>query len=515
MSCIGNNKTSPSEDDYKKMWENGVVSSSQPGSSTNSQIDMSKPFRNPHGISWFVCALFLVDDLGGGGVVALPTAIVQAGLVIGLVVFFAMMFITMYTAHVLGECWNILLNTWPEYRVHCRQPYPEIAYRAMGIRARKFVSAINDVTQFGVTVVFLLLSSKNIQDMVKGFADMDLSYCFVILIVAAGLLPVTFLKSPQDFWGAVVVAMFTSAAGIVLILVGIALDYNLCSSHTEVPPLKPKTLFLAMGTILFSCGGHAAFPTIQHDMRNPGEYNKSVVAAFLMLIFVYVPVAILGYLTYHDAIRDSILPSIQTVWIQEACNVMITIHCILTVTIVLNPLNQDIEDLVRCPQHFGWQRMLVRTATMLAIVFVGESIPNFGPLLDLVGGSTMTLASVILPCLFYLFLISAQIKARETGKNHSQATIKDIFVYAPRRTLVISIFIMCVGIAGGVAATFSAVVELSTTSFLLPCYLNPFFHEKHPTDTKANVYCCGPYQNITHSGLTDMCVPMPAHPFYE
>lgn len=83
--------------------------------------------------------------------------------------------------------------------------------------SRKFVSAINDVTQFGVTVVFLLLSSKNIQDMVKvrtsgvlpkhhsrnvikGFADMDLSYCFVILIVAAGLLPVTFLKSPQDFW---------------------------------------------------------------------------------------------------------------------------------------------------------------------------------------------------------------------------------------------------------------------------------------------------------------------------
>lgn len=32
---------------------------------------------------------------------------------------------------------------------------------------------------------------------------------------------------------------------------------------------------------------------------------------FTVLIFVYVPVAILGYLTYHDAIRDSILPSIQ------------------------------------------------------------------------------------------------------------------------------------------------------------------------------------------------------------
>ncbi|KAK5973016.1 hypothetical protein GCK32_020926 [Trichostrongylus colubriformis] len=100
---------------------------------------------------------------------------------------------------------------------------------------------------------------------------------------------------------------------------------------------------------------------------------------------MYGPVAILGYLTYHDAVRDSILPSIQTVWIQQTCNVLITLHCILTLTITLNPLNQDLEDLFKCPHHFGWQRILLRTATMVAVVFVGESIPNFGPLLDLIG----------------------------------------------------------------------------------------------------------------------------------
>lgn len=32
----------------------------------------------------------------------------------------------------LGRCWTILLKHYPEYRIHCRKPYAEIAYRAMG-----------------------------------------------------------------------------------------------------------------------------------------------------------------------------------------------------------------------------------------------------------------------------------------------------------------------------------------------------------------------------------------------
>ncbi|KIH63508.1 hypothetical protein ANCDUO_06188 [Ancylostoma duodenale] len=169
---------------------------------------------------------------------------------------------------------------------------------------------------------------------------------------------------------------------------------------------------------------------------------------------MYGPVCIMGYLTYHDSIRDSIIPSIQTVWIQQACNILITIHCILTLTIVFNPLNQEIEDLFGCPHHFCWQRVVIRTGIMIAVVFVAETIPNFGPLLDLfdenisVGVSSahqrlvavshkytalyqflrlyLTLTSVILPCLFYLYLNARQVKEREEGKkDDASASIKE------------------------------------------------------------------------------------------
>lgn len=47
-------------------------------------------------------------------------------------------FILIITAYMLGQTWMILQRRWPEcYAIeHCRKPYPEIAYRAFGIKAK-------------------------------------------------------------------------------------------------------------------------------------------------------------------------------------------------------------------------------------------------------------------------------------------------------------------------------------------------------------------------------------------
>ncbi|KAK6013993.1 hypothetical protein OSTOST_20662 [Ostertagia ostertagi] len=247
-----------------------------------------------------------------------------------------------------------------------------------------------------------------------------------------------------------------------------------------MPSYQPQQIrsplpFLVLGFLLFAYGGHSASPIIQHDMKNPAEFTKSVILAFTIMGIMYGPVCIMGYLTYHDSIRDSIIPSIQTVWIQQAINILITVHCILTLTIVFNPLNQELEDLFHCPHRefpqkiFGWQRALIRTVTMLAVAFVAESIPNFGPLLDLFGGSTLTLTSVILPCLFYLYLNARLEKEKDIGeKDDRPVSFSEVFKYNPRPTLIICVSIIVFGLIGGAAATFSAIVELTSTNFLLP-----------------------------------------------
>lgn len=41
---------------------------------------------------------------------------------------------------------------------------------------------------------------------------------------------------------------------------------------------------------------------------------------------------------------------------------------------------------------------------MTLIVFSAETVPSFGPILNLIGGTGVALTSAILPCTFYLFL---------------------------------------------------------------------------------------------------------------
>jgi hypothetical protein len=62
---------------------------------------------------------------------------------------------------------------------------------------------------------------------------------------------------------------------------------------------------------------------------------------------------------------------------------------------------------------FCLKRVLTRIGVMIAVVFVAESVPSFGPLLDLIGSSAMTLNSLIFPCLFYMYLRTKEHKAEE------------------------------------------------------------------------------------------------------
>uniref|UniRef100_A0A7E4VHV6 Aa_trans domain-containing protein n=1 Tax=Panagrellus redivivus TaxID=6233 RepID=A0A7E4VHV6_PANRE len=459
------------------------------------------------GLGWFITGLFIIGDLAGGGLVAVPTAMIQLNFYPGLVILFIMNVVTLLTGVTLGLCWNILLRFWPKYRSHCRKPYPEIANMALGPKWKMIVSIIIDLTQFGIAVVYLLLSAKNIHDAIKSFSSFEISFCWVILILAVCLLPIMFLKSPQDFWAAVVVAMVTTATAVVLILVGSIMDYGVCHEQHHMPDFKITNYFLGLGTLLFAYGGHSSLPTVQHDMKQPHEFTKSVVMGFLALFVLYIPVSIMGYLTYGDSLRDSVINSIQNQGIQQTINLLITVHCILTLTIVFNPLNQDIEQLFKVPHRFGIKRVIVRTSVMVAVAFVAESVPTFGPLLDLLGGTTLTLTSILLPVLFYMYLHALENKVKKlkdpehpTEDDLKTLSFSEMREHLPGWMFIIAALILILGLIGGGAATFSAIRELSTTKFTYPCYVQPFISGAGGND-EHSTNCCGYSFNVSHSGV--------------
>lgn len=128
---------------------------------------------------------------------------------------------------------------------------------------RAFVSITIDVNQFGVCVIYLLLSAKSINDAILTLTSYDnVHYCFIILILAVILLPFTFLKSPEDFWYVTFGAMACSVLSVAFIIVGSVFDYSKCSPTKDeffnnIRRITPLQTISAFGTQVFSYGGHA------------------------------------------------------------------------------------------------------------------------------------------------------------------------------------------------------------------------------------------------------------------
>ncbi|TKR92234.1 hypothetical protein L596_006927 [Steinernema carpocapsae] len=472
--------------------------------STSLEKGVSDSIGKPNGLHWFTT---------GGGVVAMPIAMLMSGGIAGSIIIAILCIAFAYTAHLLGENWVVMCKNWPEYKSHCRKPYPEMAFRGMGARARTATSCTINIMLYGVAIVYLLLSSKIINDLINSVLGRNIGYCWTMVAVAAALWPVTLLKSPQDFWWAILLAMITTGCSVVLILIGTVSDYEFCAADSQPKPFDAGSVVLSLGTYMFSFGGHAVFPTIQHDMKQPTHFTRSVVLAFIIVSAFYIPITALGYLTYGDSLQDSIINSLQLSWIQQFANLFIAIHCILTLTIIMNPLNQELEDFLNIPHHFGIKRVAVRTGLMIAILFSAETVPSFGPILNLIGGSAVALTSAIMPCLFNLYLkaLDTREKQIEDGQKVSAVpSVKEVVERTPKIRLAINVFVIAIAIICGLAATYSSLLEMASARFTPPCYLSSSYSSSEAlVDLRESpVHCCGHYMNISrHTDL--VCHPLP------
>ncbi|VDM80125.1 unnamed protein product [Strongylus vulgaris] len=410
-----------------------------------------------------------------------------------------------YTGIQLAANWTMMQKRWPKYRSVCRKPYSEMAYCAVGpkMRCRAFIAMMICLTQVGFITVLELLAAKNTSVLLNFFFGIKLSEFLLddYLCWSYRLADYNVKKSNALL-----------AGGCILCLIQHYRN-NLDSPERQ---FNLQNFFMAYGTIVFAYGGHGVFPTIQHDMKKPRLFARSVWVAYILILFYYLSVGIGGYLVYGGSVGDAVIHSIQlqwvqqTViipistiilfyylsvgiggylvyggsvgdavihsiqlqWVQQTVNVMISLHVITTIVIAFSPMTQQVEALLRISHSFGWQRFLVRTFLFWTLIFVALTVPNFGPLMDMFGASTMSMMTMIMPSVFYLYLNASKAKRDLMIKNgeiskespdETRATLSD-------KTEPFLAF----GIMGGVVAFVFSFKKLIGADVDPPCYVQYF-----------------------------------------
>ncbi|XP_037087053.1 amino acid transporter AVT1B-like [Pollicipes pollicipes] len=412
------------------------------GSSGSSSI--APPAVPAGGISTLLASVFITGTLAGSGMLALANSVRLTGYIgLALLVYFGVN--SAYCGVVLSRCWLIVEERYPELRGQVRAPYPEIAYRAYGRRVRLLASVGIFLNQFGGSIVYVLLSAELLQDL----AGSTMINCYWILVVAGVLCPCSFLGSPKDFWFIGVTALASTVLAWLCILIHLSMHYSVTVVNATHESPTFGTLFLGMASILFAFGGASSFPTIQNDMADRSAFSKSVFYGFAALLMMYFPMTLLGYLALGDQLDADLINSLTPDgFLKTAAQVLFMLNLSASLLSVISPVYQELEQRIGIPPEFGVRRVLFRTAMMAVNVLIGETVPSFSKVLNLIGASALTLMTFVMPPILYLRLAS----------NTDGGKWKRIEVPVWEKILLVEIVLVATGC--GIISTYSAIADI-------------------------------------------------------
>jgi len=409
------------------------------------------------GLTIATAAIFLAGEMAGSGVLALPYALLGTGWT-GLLLIILFTLNSLYSGTRLGLCWVMLEERFEEFRGEVRDPYPMIGEKAIG-RPGRVISLISIcITLYGGGCVFIVLIAQLLGSLMTA-AGVHLTLCTWMVIVAGILTPLTWAGTPKDFWPIAVGALITTIVACIIICVQVIMDGSQLEEKTFPTP-SPDGFFKAFGSIMFAFAGASTFPTIQADMKNRSQFNYAAVFAILILFLIYFPMAAVGYFSLGSLVKDNIVLSMSYGWQRLAVEVMLLLHLVTAFPIITNPPAQMFEEMMNIPTDFNWKRCLFRSGSVFTLLFIAESVPSFGAILNLVGGSTVTLLTFVFPPYFYMKLADATIGAKGCTERK-----------LPLWEKIYCWLLIILGIAGGACATYNAVRDIVGTSLSVPCYL--------------------------------------------
>ncbi|XP_037657736.1 proton-coupled amino acid transporter 2 isoform X2 [Choloepus didactylus] len=273
-------------------------------------------------ITWFQALVHLVKGNMGTGILGLPLAMKNAGLLLGPLSLLAMGAIACHCMHILVRCaqrfccrLNKPFMDYGDTVLHGLEASPSTWLRSHAQWGRHIVSFFLIVTQLGfccVYIVFLADNLKQVVEAVNGTTNnchrnetimptptMDSRlYMLAFLPVLVLLVLVRNLR---------VLAIFSMLANISM-LVSLVIIAQYIAQGIPEPSRLPlvaswKTYPLFFGTAIFSFESIGVVLPLENKMKDARRFPAALYLGMSIITALYVSIGVLGYLQFGDDIK--------------------------------------------------------------------------------------------------------------------------------------------------------------------------------------------------------------------
>eukprot|EP01104_Vermistella_antarctica_P008295 TRINITY_DN2070_c0_g3_i2.p1 TRINITY_DN2070_c0_g3~~TRINITY_DN2070_c0_g3_i2.p1 ORF type:complete len:512 (+),score=118.28 TRINITY_DN2070_c0_g3_i2:171-1706(+) len=393
-------------------------------------------------------AVNVIKSFIGAGVLSLPAAFAEGGLLASSIVMVCLAICSGYSMFTLVRCKHRIID---RHNIKV-QSFSDVARYAYGGRMSRIVDTLLVTTQYGFCCAYVIFLAKTTRDIPLA---PDWPWRFYAVLWSPILIGLSWIRSLKSLSFSSVVANITITIGMTTIVFG-AFFVITGNMHFDTEPniewfVIPQSLIVVFNVGIYSFEGIGMILPLETAMKEPRKFSTMFGCCMIMITTAFVVFGCSGYIAWGDETSDIVTSNLDDfAGDSVAWNVIgNTVKLLLIIAIMLTyPLMLSVVTGICEMAFFNWSRVsidnmvfkqnCIRAALVAGTIIVAISMPGFSQMVELIGALGSCPLQFIFPALFYLKLFP-----------------RGLFL-----TKFVAVFLVVLGVCGSLFGTVFTVMQI-------------------------------------------------------
>ena len=330
--------------------------------------------RAPRGTNTgFGAALLLLKSFVGTGVLFLPKAFLNGGMLFSNLVLLGVALVSFH-------CFILLVKT----RLKIEASFGDIGGILYGRPMRTLILSSIVVSQMGFVAAYIVFTSENLQAFVLAVSKckefIDIKYMVLMQLVI--FLPLSLIRDISKLGFTALIADFFILLGLIYLYY-----YDIATiavkGVADVEAFNPSTWTLFIGTAIFTFEGVGLIIPIQESMKQPKKFPGILALVMIIITVIFLSMGALSYAAYGSSTKTVIILNLpQDNKFVNAVQFLYSIAILLSTPLQLFPAIRIMENELftksgKYNRYIKWQKnvfrfVLVMVCALIAWVGAGD-----------------------------------------------------------------------------------------------------------------------------------------------
>ncbi|CAG9785661.1 unnamed protein product [Diatraea saccharalis] len=360
-----------------------------------------------HPTSNFDTLIHLLKGNIGTGILAMPDAFKNAGLLFGV-------FGTLFMGAICTHCMHILVQCSNELCVRNQRPalgFSEVvedAFTSGPVPLRPFAKKMKNIinvflviTQLGFCCVYFLFVATNLQDGMR-FFHINLSVHTYLAILFPAILALSMVKNLKYLTPVSLVASIMTAWGLVVTFYYILQDLPHTSTVKAFASWHQLPLYF--GTAIYAFEGIGVVLPLENNMKTPEDFGGCTGVLNLGMVIVaalYTAIGFFGYLKYGEHVLGSITLNLPNDWLAQSVRTVMAAAIFLSYGlqfyVPMNIVWPFVKSKLKSDEALKHGEIVTRVVLIFITFSAAALIPNLSGIISLVGAFSSSALALIFP----------------------------------------------------------------------------------------------------------------------